>query len=86
MGKIKPNDKLHTALTKQILALATGGFGLAAALAWNDTIKLLIDQNIKKRFPEDGGVSYQVLYAVIITLLAVVITYFLTRLVQKKSP
>ena len=76
-------EKFHSALLKQLLALATGGFGLAAALAWNDTIKKLIDDYIKKRLPEGEGLGYQLIYALIITLVAVLTTYYLTKAVQR---
>lgn len=81
--KIKENEKLHTAIVKQLLQLSTAGFGLAAALAWNDTIRELIDKQIKSRLPEGEGISYNALYALIITTLAVLITYYLTKLSQR---
>ena len=81
--KNKKDEKLHTSMVKQLLQLSTAGFGLAAALAWNDTIRELINTQIKSRLPEGEGISYNALYALIITILAVLITYYLTKLSQK---
>jgi len=81
--KNKKDEKLHTSMIKQLLQLSTAGFGLAAALAWNDTIRELINTQIKSRLPEGEGISYNALYALIITILAVLITYYLTKLSQK---
>lgn len=79
---VKQEEKFHSALLKQLLILATGGFGLAAALAWNDTIRTVIDEYIKKNLPNGEGLAYQLLYALSITLVAVLITYYLTKLSQ----
>ena len=79
---LKQEEKLHVSLVKQLLQLSTAGFGLVAALAWNDTIKVVIETYIKPYVP-GSGISSQVLYAVFITLFAVLITYQLTKLSQR---
>ena len=56
--------------------LATAGFGLVAALAWNDAIKSLFSII----FPQAGNVIAQFVYAVIITALVVFITMKLGKL------
>lgn len=76
-------DKLHIALVKQMLTLATAGFGLVAALAWNETVKTLIDEWIKPYVSQGSGLGWQTLYALVATALAVFITYYLTKLVHK---
>lgn len=76
-------EKLHVALIKQLLTLATAGFGLVAALAWNDTIKTLIDEWVKPYVSKGSGLGWQVLYALVATALAVSITYYLTKLLHK---
>ena len=58
--------------------LATAGFGLVAALAWNDAIKGAFD----KYLPKGSGLIAQFLYAVLVTILIVLITMQLGKLVN----
>jgi hypothetical protein len=78
--KKKKEDKLHLALVKQMLQLSTAGFGLVAALAWNDLIKELIANYVKPYTEKGGAVTSQIIYALIVTSLAVFVTYYLTKL------
>jgi hypothetical protein len=66
-------------LISQMLTLATSGFGLVAALAWNETIQSLVKEYIQPRIPGSGIIS-NLLYALLITALAVFITYQLSKL------
>lgn len=59
--------------------LIIGAFGLVAALAWNEAIKEII----KKLFPTGDSVWGLIVYAVIVTILAVVMTILITRAVKK---
>ena len=43
--------KFHKELISQMLTLATAGFGLVAALAWNNFIQELVKTYINKWFP-----------------------------------
>ncbi len=53
-----------------------GAFGLVAGLAWNDAIKALIDL----LFPVDkSSVWIKFIYAVLITILVVVVTKYMFR-------
>lgn len=61
-----------------MLTLATSGFGLVAALAWNEAIQDFVKQFIEPRIPGSGIIS-RIIYAVIITIFAVFITYQLSR-------
>lgn len=70
-------------MTKQMLALSTSGFGLVAALAWNELIKEIVTKYIKPFFGESSGVISLFIYAVCITILAVFVTYNLTRIVKR---
>lgn len=67
-------------MVKQMLTLATSGFGLVAALAWNEVVKEFVETQIKPYF--NGGTSLISLfiYAVLITALAVGVTYQLSLL------
>ena len=75
--------KLQRAVIKQMLSLATAGFGLVAALAWNNVIKEAVDAYVKPYLPQGSGVISLLLYAIIITLLAVTVTLNLSRLAEK---
>ena len=66
---------------KTMTQLATAGFGLVAALAWNSFI-----QNLIQRFIEPGsGLKSELIYAIIVTGLAVLVTYILGHMAQKAS-
>ena len=46
--KKQEEQRLHIAVVKQMLTLATSGFGLVAALAWNNLIQEFVNNYIKK--------------------------------------
>lgn len=69
----------HVELISQMLTLATSGFGLVAALAWNETIQQFVKAYVEPRIPGSGLLS-RFIYALLITFLAVLITYQLSRL------
>ncbi len=77
--KKKKEDKLSLALIKQMLQLSTAGFGLVAALAWNDFIKTFINDYIKPYTQSGSALVSQLIYVVIVTVLAVTVTYYLTK-------
>lgn len=81
--KVDKNTKLHIALVKQLLTLSTAGFGLAAALAWNETIQTFINERIKPFVAQGSGLLWQAIYATIITVIAVLITYYLTKVTRR---
>lgn len=66
-------------LAEQMLTLSTAAFGLVAALAWNEAIKSFVDQYIQPYFP-NTAIYYKFFYAIIVTLLAVFITYQLSQI------
>jgi len=75
--------KYQLAVVKQMLKLATSGFGLVAALAWNELIKAFINDYIKTRISVGSGMISLVVYAVLVTLLAVTVTLQLSKFVEK---
>ncbi len=83
--KIQPSEKkkLHKEIVKQMLTLATSGFGLVAALAWNSVIQELVNNYIKPYLPHGSGLVSLVIYAALVTTIAVVITINLSRLIEK---
>jgi hypothetical protein len=72
-------------LAKKTLNLMTSAFGLVAALAWNELIKEAINVYIKPFFGKGSGIISLAIYAVAITLLAVLVTYNLSRFAEKKD-
>ena len=75
--------KLHREILKQMVTLTTSGFGLVAALAWNNVIQEFVNTQIKPYLPAGSSLVSLFLYALVITVLAVTITYQLTKLVEK---
>ncbi len=82
MAKKAKGFIFHKELLKQLITLSTSAFGLAAALAWNETIQQLVKDFIEPRIPGSGLLS-KFIYALIITLFAVLITYQLSRIASK---
>ncbi len=78
----RSKKRLHVELVRQMLILATSGFGLVAALAWNNLIQEFVNNYIRKWFPESGIISL-LIYALVITGLAVFVTYQLSSLSEK---
>lgn len=75
-------NSLHVELVKQMLTLATSGFGLVAALAWNSLVQEFVANYIKKWLPASGLLSL-LIYALIVTALAVFVTYQLSKLLKR---
>lgn len=61
-----------------MITLSTAGFGLVAALAWNQVITEVVEHYIKPYFAKDAGLISLVIYAFIVTIIAVVVTLQLT--------
>src|SRR3989344_6898145 len=74
---------IRVAILKQMVTLTTSGFGLVAALAWNNVIQDLVNNYIKPYLPQGSSLVSLFLYAVLITTLAVILTYNLTKVVEK---
>ncbi len=83
MTPTQERKKLHVEIVKQMLTLATAGFGLVAALAWNSLIQAFVQNYIKVWLPDFGELASLAIYAVIVTALAVVITLQLSRLLSR---
>lgn len=75
--------RTQAAVFKQMLTLATSGFGLVAALAWNNVIQEFVNEYVKKYFAVGSGFISLLIYAVLITILAVLITLQLSRIVKR---
>lgn len=81
--KTQPRKRLHLLILKQMLTLAASGFGLVAALAWNNVIQEFVTTQIKPYLSNGSGLISLAIYAVIVTVIAVLVTYQLTKLIDK---
>jgi hypothetical protein len=81
--KKKTDQKLHVEIVKQMVTLSTSAFGLVAALAWNSVIQEFVNSYVKKWIPAGGGIISLLIYALIITVFAVLITVQLSKLSKK---
>jgi len=72
------NDLKETkkAVKEKMFTLILAGFGLVAALAWNDAIQTLF----KVLFPKSEGVIGKFVYALLVTLIVVFITLQLKKI------
>lgn len=81
--KTEEDKKFHVELARQMLTLATAAFGLVAALAWNTFIQELVNTYIKQWFNVGGKLLSMGIYAIIVTILAVIVTWQLSKVVKK---
>ena len=70
---------LKTEILDKIAALVTAAFGLVAALAWNDAIKAVF----KEVFGANDTIGPMLIYAVIVTIIAVILTIIVARAAAK---
>lgn len=85
MAKKKQTEKqkrLTIQLVQQMLTLATSGFGLVAALAWNSLVQEFVNSYVKRYLP-NGGLWSLFIYALVVTMLAVFITYQLSKILKR---
>lgn len=75
--------KTQIAVFKQMFTLASNGLGLVAALAWNNVILEFVNGYIKKYLTYGSGIISLLIYAVLITVFAVLITLNLSKLIEK---
>lgn len=83
MASINPPQSLREmplAIVKNMVLLATSGFGVVVALAWNEAIKGAVETYIDPILGRNSGVISLFIYALIMTLLAVLVTMQLARL------
>ena len=77
------DEEKPTTLKQEILdkiaALVTAAFGLVAALAWNDAIKAVF----KEVFGQADAVGPMLIYAIIVTIIAVILTIIVARAAAK---
>jgi len=71
--------ELKVQLLETFAALITAAFGLVAALAWNETIKAAIAMV----FPSEDGIWGSLVYAIIVTIVAVIMTFWISKALGK---
>jgi uncharacterized BrkB/YihY/UPF0761 family membrane protein len=64
---------------EKVSALITAAFGLVAALAWNTAIQEIF----RRIFGNQSGIWAMIFYAVVVTIIAVVVTIMIGRAAQK---
>ena len=64
---------------QSMIALASAALGLVAALAWNDAIK----ETIKVLMADDESLTSKYIYAILATIIAVIVILILARLASK---
>lgn len=77
------SKKVTLAVVEKMVALSTAGFGLVAALAWNNVIKEVVDKYIQPLVGGTSGMWSLLIYAVLVTALAVVVTMYLSRVEER---
>ncbi|GAI34816.1 unnamed protein product [marine sediment metagenome] len=83
MPAMEPVKKYRKAIVEQMLKLATSGFGLVAALAWNELIKTAIKEYVREKISVGSEIISLAIYALIVTFLAVFVTLQLSKLAEK---
>ena len=73
------SSSIKQEILDKIAALVTAAFGLVAALAWNDAIKLMF----KELFGTQEQVGPMIVYAVLVTVIAVILTIIVARAASK---
>jgi len=68
-------------IIEKISALVIAAFGLIAALAWNGAIQAIF----KEVFGTTEGVRPMLVYAVLVTIIAVVVTIWIAKIAGKKE-
>ena len=66
-------------VVEKLAALITAAFGLIAALAWNDTIKAIF----KAVFGTSETVGAMLVYAVVVTIIAVIAAIQIGKVAEK---
>ena len=78
MSEEKPTP-LKVEVLEKIAALITVAFGLVAALAWNEAIKAIF----KEIFGSAESIAPMLIYAILVTIIAVILTIMVARAASK---
>lgn len=72
-------EKLSSQIIEKITTLIITAFGLVAALAWNTAIQT----TFQKFYGTSGSLIGVYIYAIVVTVLAVILTIWISRLKPK---
>ena len=73
------DSEISKMIMETMLTLITAAFAFVAGLAWNEAIQKLIEEF----YTAGGAVTGLLIYAVIVTIVAVVVTVLLARIAGK---
>lgn len=76
---IEMTDSIKIEMVKTLATLMTTAFAFIAGLAWNGAIQAIINEFLQASSATTG----LVIYAVIVTIIAVIVTIFLGRTLGK---
>jgi len=72
----------RAAYIQTMIALASAAFGVVAALAWNSAINALV----KQIFGTGGQIVSLFIYAILVTILAVIVMVQLGKIAERSAP
>jgi ABC-type Mn2+/Zn2+ transport system permease subunit len=72
------SSEMQKEVIEKIAALITAAFGVVAALAWNTAIQEIF----RLIFGQQSGVLAMIAYAVIVTIIAVLVTIWIVRVAK----
>lgn len=75
MGEEEKEPPMKILIVDKMSALITAAFGLVAALAWNEAIKAIF----KEIFGTSDTVVPMLTYAIVVTVIAVILTILVAR-------
>jgi len=78
MADEEKEEPMKVIVLDKIAALVTAAFGLVAALAWNEAIKAIF----KEIFGEAESIGPLLIYAIVVTIAAVILTIIVARAVS----
>ncbi len=77
----KEEDRIHVQILEKTVTLMGAGMGLVAALAWNEAIKKLFVRIFGEQ--SSGDVVAMFIYAAVVTMVVVLVTLRLTKILEK---
>jgi len=78
----KKTERIEREVKEKLVTYLGAAFGFVAGLAWNDAVKALIDH----LFPvEQDGILAKFIYAFFVTLVLVLVTIILQRIMRRKE-
>jgi len=74
--------RLRKEIRERTIGYILAAFSLVAGLAWNEAIKAFIEQFFSN---SQNSVAVKFLYAILVTMIIVIITVYLAKLIEKKE-